>query len=63
MYSQAVKRAELERRLRALEWYHHSEGGRHSVWAHPTKLHKLYIPRHPIVNMNTARSILRDAER
>jgi predicted RNA binding protein YcfA (HicA-like mRNA interferase family) len=63
MYIQLVKRGELERRLKALGWYPESEGGRHSVWSHPTKLHKFYIPRHPIINMNTARSILRDAER
>jgi predicted RNA binding protein YcfA (HicA-like mRNA interferase family) len=63
MYSKGVKRGELERRLKALGWYPHSEGGRHSVWAHPVKLHKLYIPRHPTINLNTARSILRDAER
>jgi len=58
-----MKRGEVERRLKVLGWYPHSEGGRHSVWAHPVKLHKLYVPRHPIINMNTARSILRDAER
>jgi predicted RNA binding protein YcfA (HicA-like mRNA interferase family) len=58
-----VKRGELERRLKVLGWYQHGEGGRHAIWAHPHKLHKLYVPRHPIINMNTARSILRDAER
>jgi predicted RNA binding protein YcfA (HicA-like mRNA interferase family) len=58
-----MKRGELERQLKALGWYPHGEGGRHSVWAHPVKLHRLYIPRHPTINMNTARNILRDAER
>jgi len=58
-----VKRGELERRLKALGWYPYREGGRHTVWAHQMKLHKLYVPRHPTINLNTARSILRDAER
>jgi predicted RNA binding protein YcfA (HicA-like mRNA interferase family) len=63
LYSSAVKRGELERRLKALGWYLHRHGGNHDVWAHASKQHRIYVPRHPVINMNTARRILGDAER
>jgi mRNA interferase HicA len=58
-----MKRGELERRLRALGWFFLRHGGKHDVWAHPAKAHHLYVPRHPVLKLGTARSILRDAER
>jgi predicted RNA binding protein YcfA (HicA-like mRNA interferase family) len=61
VYSLHVKRSELERKLRELGWYFLKDGGKHAVWAHPVKPHKIYVPRHPTINMNTARAILREA--
>lgn len=58
-----MKRGELERKLKALGWRFSHSGGKHDVWAHPLKTHKIYVPRHPTINPNTARSILREAER
>lgn len=58
-----MKRGELERKLKALGWSPVREGGKHSEWAHPDNAHKVYVPRHPMINMNTARSILKDAGR
>lgn len=58
-----MKRGELERRLRELGWAFLRSGGKHDVWAHPVKTHHLYVPRHPVIQMGTARRILRDAER
>lgn len=58
-----MKRGELERMLKALGWYPEREGGKHTQWGHAVKTHKLRVPRHAIINPNTARSILREAER
>lgn len=58
-----MKRGELERRLRALGWFFERHGGKHDMWAHPVKTHKLWVPRHPTIHPNTARAILRDAQR
>ena len=58
-----MKRGELERRLRALGWFFFRHGGKHDVWAHSVKTHHIYVPRHPVIKLGTARSILRDAER
>lgn len=60
---QGVKRGELERRLRELGWYFLKDGGKHAIWAHAVKSHKIYVPRHPKINSNTARAILREAAR
>jgi predicted RNA binding protein YcfA (HicA-like mRNA interferase family) len=56
-----MKRGELERKLKALGWFFHHSGGKHDVWAHNVKTYQIYVPRHAVINMNTARSILRDA--
>ena len=61
VYGSPVKRGELERRLRELDWYFLKDGGKHAIWAHPKKPHRIYVPRHPTINMNTARAILREA--
>lgn len=56
-----MKRGELERKLKDLAWFFQRSGGKHDVWSHGTKTHNLYVPRHAVINMGTARSILRDA--
>lgn len=56
-----MKRGDLERKLKALGWFFDHSGGKHDIWLHATKTHQLYVPRHAIINMYTARQILRDA--
>jgi predicted RNA binding protein YcfA (HicA-like mRNA interferase family) len=56
-----MKRGELERRLRALGWYLLRHGGSHDIWAHRETTHLLNVPRHNVVQMGTARSILKQA--
>ena len=58
-----MKRSELERKLKALGWRYNRSGGRHDIWSHTVKTHELYVPRHATLNMLTARSILKDAQK
>ena len=58
-----MKRSELERKLKDLGWRFNRSGGRHDIWSRPIKTHELFVPRHATLNMNTARSILKDAQK
>ena len=60
MYGDAVKRRELERRLRALGWCFLRHGGSHDVWTDGKN--EATVPRHTEVTEGTARGILRYAE-
>jgi mRNA interferase HicA len=59
VYVYAVKRRELEARLRELGWSFLRHGGSHDVWTDGERLE--YVPRHAEVNENLARKILRKA--
>ena len=63
VHSYRMKRSELERKLKDLGWRFARSGGRHDIWSHAVKTHELYIPRHAVLNMLTARGILRDAQK
>lgn len=56
-----MKRGELERKLRDLGWALHSHRGKHDLWKHSHKSADIFVPRHAIIKMGTARGILRDA--
>ena len=59
VYIQAVKRRELERRLRELNWRLHRHGGKHDVWIDVHGGFTEYVPRHPEINERLAQAILR----
>jgi predicted RNA binding protein YcfA (HicA-like mRNA interferase family) len=56
-----MKRGELERRLKDLGWRLVAHRGSHDAWGHPEKTELLMVPRHAIVRMGTARSLIRQA--
>jgi predicted RNA binding protein YcfA (HicA-like mRNA interferase family) len=58
----AMKRKELERRLRELGWTLQRHGGRHDVWTNAEGTFTEYVPRHAEINESLARAILRRAE-
>ena len=62
VYIQAMKRRELERRLRESGWTLHRHGGKHDVWISASGSFTEYVPRHPEINETLARVILRRAK-
>ena len=56
-----VKKRELEKRLRRLDWVFLRHGGKQDVWTDGER--EEAVPRHAEINENLARSILRRAER
>jgi len=57
-----MKRRELERRLREMEWTLHRHGGKHDVWISADGSVTEYVPRHPEINERLAQAILRRAK-
>ena len=57
-----VKRRELERRLLELGWMFLREGGNHRIYSKRSQ-RPLPVPRHNEINEQTARAILREAEK
>ena len=57
----AVKRRDLERRLRALGWRFRRHGANHDLWSNGAR--EEAIPRHSEVNEKLAAAILRRAAR
>jgi predicted RNA binding protein YcfA (HicA-like mRNA interferase family) len=53
----------LRRKLERAGWYIHHEGGRHSIYAHPTKPGAIPVSRHmtEIIAPGTMKSILDQA--
>ena len=62
MYIRAVKRRELERRLRELGWKEVRHGGKHDVWTDPQGVFSEYVPRHTEIHERLAQAILKRAE-
>jgi hypothetical protein len=58
-----VRRTELEAKLKALGWAPTGErsGQNHTVWVHPRKPFKLYVPRYDLIVDAVAQRILEDA--
>jgi len=56
-----VKRKELEKALRELNWWFLRHGGKHDVWTNGEREEP--IPRHVEVNEKLARSIIRKAKK
>lgn len=61
MYVPAVKRRDLEKRLRALGWRLLRHGGRHDVWTDGDREEAL--PRHSEINERLALGILTRASK
>jgi len=59
VYYSVVKRRDLEGRLKDLGWRLLRHGGKHDVWTDGERLE--YVPRHPEINENLARKILKKA--
>jgi mRNA interferase HicA len=57
-----MKRRELERRLRCLDWTLQRHGGKHDVWANADASFTEYVPRHTEINERLAQAILRRAK-
>jgi hypothetical protein len=59
-----VRRIELEKRLRALDWAPtgQASGKHHRVWAHPDRELKLYVPAYDLIPDAVGQRILEDAE-
>jgi mRNA interferase HicA len=62
VYTYAMKRRELERRLRELGWTLQRHGGKHDVWINAEGSFTEYVPRHPEINERLAQVILRRAK-
>lgn len=57
-----MNREKLLQMIRKLGWKLERHGGNHDIYSHPKKTFTLKIPRHRVINSNTARSILKDAQ-
>ena len=59
----AVRRSDLEKRLKALGWARTSKasGRNHRVWAHPQREFELYIPQYDLIPDAVGQRILDDA--
>lgn len=62
VYIWAMKRKELERRLRDLGWTFQRHGGKHDVWKSPDGPFTEFVPRHAEINEKLAQAILRRAK-
>ena len=62
VYIDAMKRRELERRLRDMGWTLQRHGGKHDVWVSTDGSFTEYVPRHPEINERLAQVILRRAK-
>jgi len=62
VYIEAVKRRDLERRLRELGWTLQRHGGRHDVWINSDGSVAEYVPRHAEINEKLAQVILKRAK-
>jgi predicted RNA binding protein YcfA (HicA-like mRNA interferase family) len=57
----AMKRRDLETRLRRLGWRLQRHGGRHDVWTNSSETRQIFVPRHREIDDRLARAILADA--
>ena len=57
-----MKRKELERRLRELDYAFLRHGGKHDVWTSSDGSFTEYVPRHAEINERLARIILKRAK-
>lgn len=62
MYIEAVKRKELERRLRELGWMFQRHGGKHDVWTNADGSFEEFVPRHAEIHERLAQVILKRAK-
>ena len=64
LYNTDVRRAELEKRLRAFGWAPtgQASGKHHSVWAHRDRELKIYVPDYDLIPDAVGQRILEDAE-
>jgi mRNA interferase HicA len=62
VYTCAVKRRELERRLRAAGWKLIRHGGNHDIWGMESGEAREPVPRHDEIAEQLAKKILRKAE-
>ena len=59
-----MRREGLEDQLRVLGWFPVGpSGANHVKWAHPRKLHQLYVRQVSIIPLATAERILTEAQR
>jgi predicted RNA binding protein YcfA (HicA-like mRNA interferase family) len=63
VYTNLVKRRELERRLRAAGWKRLRHGGNHDIWGSESGEDREPVPRHDEISEQLATKILRNAER
>lgn len=56
-----MKRRDLERTLRRLDWWFLRHGGKHDVWTGGNRLEA--IPRHSEINERLAQAILKRARK
>jgi mRNA interferase HicA len=61
VYTEVVKKKELERRLLLLGWWFLKHGKKHDIWTNGNSIEVL--PRHNEVNERLAKAILRNAEK
>jgi predicted RNA binding protein YcfA (HicA-like mRNA interferase family) len=50
-------------KLKAMGFFFFKEGGRHEIWSNASGSFKVAVPRKKILNMLTAKRIIKDAER
>ena len=62
VYIRAMKRKELERRLRDMGWTLQRHGGKHDVWVSEDGSFTEFVPRHPEINERLALVILKRAK-
>ncbi len=53
LLSSAMKKRDLERRLKVLGWYFLRHGSNHDIWTNGNE--QIEIPRHPEINEKLAR--------
>ncbi len=56
-----MKKRDLEKKLKKSGWWLLREGGNHAVWTNGDLVQA--VPRHPEINENTAKSILKIVEK
>ena len=55
-----MKRRDLEKKLKEMNWWLTRHGGKHDVWTDGER--EVAIPRHNEINEYTAKAILREAK-
>lgn len=59
VYPSIMKRRELEKKLKKLNWRLARHGGRHDVWTDGER--EVAVPRHNEINEYTAKAIINEA--